>query len=57
MSTNQKEREITPVTFAHVTSSSLNERRFWPHFIEQVVAGPESILMPDAAEMAAAATE
>jgi 20S proteasome alpha/beta subunit len=58
MSNNQKkEREITPITFAHVASSSLNERRFWPYFIEPVVAGLESVLMPDAAEMAAAATE
>jgi hypothetical protein len=41
MYTIKEEREITPVTFAHLVSSTLYERRFGPYFIEPVVAGLE----------------
>jgi hypothetical protein len=53
MYTIKEEREITPVTFAHLVSSTLYERRFGPYFIEPVVAGLEPIPMPGAAEAAA----
>jgi 20S proteasome subunit beta 3 len=53
MYTIKEEREITPVTFAHLVSSTLYERRFGPYFIEPVVAGLEPIPMPGAAESAA----
>jgi 20S proteasome subunit beta 3 len=52
MYTIKEEREITPVTFAHLVSSTLYERRFGPYFIEPVVAGLEPIPMPGAAEAA-----
>jgi hypothetical protein len=57
MYTIKEEREITPVTFAHLVSSTLYERRFGPYFIEPVVAGLEPIPMPGAAEATASATE
>jgi 20S proteasome subunit beta 3 len=53
MYTIKEEREITAVTFAHLVSSTLYERRFGPYFIEPVVAGLEPIPMPGAAEAAA----
>jgi hypothetical protein len=53
MYTIKEEREITPVTFAHLVSSTLYERRFGPYFIEPVAAGLEPIPMPGAAESAA----
>jgi 20S proteasome subunit beta 3 len=54
MYTIKEEREITPVTFAHLVSSTLYERRFGPYFNKPVVAGLEPIPMPGAAEAAAA---
>jgi hypothetical protein len=56
MYTIKKEREITPVTFTHLVSSTLYKLRFGPYFIEPVVAGLEPIPMPGAAEAAATAT-
>lgn len=35
----KEEREITPVTFTNLLSSTLYEKRFGPYFIEPVVAG------------------
>jgi hypothetical protein len=55
--TIKEEHEITPVTFAHLVSSTLYERRFGPYFIEPVVAGLEPIPMPGAAEATASAME
>jgi 20S proteasome subunit beta 3 len=49
MYTIKEEREITPITFAHLVSSTLYERRFGPYFIEPVVAGLEPIPTPDGA--------
>jgi 20S proteasome subunit beta 3 len=49
MYTIKEEREITPVTFAHLVSSTLYDRRFGPYFIEPVVAELEPIPMPGAA--------
>jgi 20S proteasome subunit beta 3 len=49
MYTIKEEREITPITFAHLVSSTLYERRFGPYFIEPVVAGLEPVPSPDGA--------
>jgi 20S proteasome subunit beta 3 len=55
MYTIKEEREITPVTFAHLVSPTLYEHRFGPYFIEPIVAGLELMPMPGAAEAASAA--
>jgi hypothetical protein len=47
MYTIKEEREITPVTFAHLVSSTLYERRFGPYFIEPVVAGLDPLPTPE----------
>lgn len=52
MYTIKEEREITPVTFAHLVSSTLYERRFGPYFIEPVVAGLEPLPSPNPGEPA-----
>ena len=39
MYTIKEEREITPETFARLTSSTLYERRFGPFYVEPVIAG------------------
>jgi hypothetical protein len=46
--------ETPLVTFVHLVSSTLYERRFGPYFIEPVVAGLKPTPMPGAAEAAAA---
>jgi 20S proteasome subunit beta 3 len=43
MYTIKEEREITPVTFTHLVSSTLYEKRFGPYFIQPVVAGMQPI--------------
>jgi 20S proteasome subunit beta 3 len=43
MYTIKEEREITPVTFTHLVSSTLYERRFGPYFIQPVIAGMQPI--------------
>jgi 20S proteasome subunit beta 3 len=49
MYTIKEEREITPVTFAHLVSSTLYERRFGPYFIQPVVAGLEPVAVAEGA--------
>jgi 20S proteasome alpha/beta subunit len=53
----KEEREITPVTCAHLFSSTLYKRRFGSYFIEPAVVGLASIPMPDAAEVAPSTVE
>jgi 20S proteasome alpha/beta subunit len=53
MYTIKEEREITPVTFAHLVSSTLYERRFGPYFIEPVVAGLDPIAVPEGTDASA----
>jgi hypothetical protein len=52
MYTIKEERDITPVTLAHLVSSTLYKRRFGPYFIKPVVAGLEPMPMPGSAEAA-----
>jgi 20S proteasome subunit beta 3 len=55
VNTIKEEREVTPVTFAHLVSSTLYQRRFGPYFIEPVVPGLGPIPMLEVAEATSAA--
>jgi 20S proteasome subunit beta 3 len=57
MYTIKEEREITPVTCAHLVSSTLYKRRFGPYFMEPIVVVLEPIPMLGAAEAASAAED